>query len=173
MHGQQPPPQGYPPPQAPAGYPPPGYGYPPVVAYRDPHDYYVVGQDEQPGYLHKPERDNPQAVTGFSFGICALGLFVLSGGISFLVSIPAAIVGIVLGKRGMNAVDMGESTKHRRYAKAGFVTGIVTVSLSSFMAVSFILAAIFPDEFESGDSEFTALPLVAAVMRFVRFVTGA
>jgi hypothetical protein len=168
MHGQQPPPQGYPPPQA---YPPPGW-YPPVVMYHDPHDYYVVGQDEQPGYLHKPGRDNPQAITGFSFGICALGLFVLSGGISFLVSIPASIVGIVVGKRGMNAVDTGESTKHRRYAKAGFVTGIVTVSLSSFMAVSFILAAIFPDEFDSGDSEFTALPLVTAVMRLVRFVTG-
>jgi hypothetical protein len=156
-----------PPPQ---GYPPPAF-YPPVV-YHDPHDYYVVGQDEQPGYLHKPGRDNPQAITGFSFGICALGLFVLSGGISFLVSIPASIVGIVVGKRGMNAVDTGESTKHRRYAKAGFVTGIVTVSLSSFMAVSFILAAIFPDEFDSGDSEFTALPLVTAVMRLVRFVTG-
>ena len=162
MHWKQPPPQGYPPPA----------WYPPVV-YRDPNDYYTVGQDEQPGYLHKPERENPQAITGFSFGICALGLFVLSGGISFLVSIPASIVGIVVGKRGMNAVDMGETRKHRRYAKAGFVTGIVTVSLASFMAVSFILAAIFPDEFDSGDSEFTALPLVAAVMRLVRFATGA
>ena len=165
MHGQQPPP-----PQQP-GYPPPGW-YAPVV-YRDPHDYYVVGQDDQPGYLHKPERDNPQAITGFSYGICALGLFVCSGGISFLVSIPAGIIGIVVGRRGMKAVDSGESTKHRRYAKAGFVTGIVTVSLASFMALSFILAAIFPDEFDSGDSEFTALPLITAVMRFVRFVTGS
>jgi len=161
----QPPPQGYPPPQ------PPGW-YPPVV-YRDPHDYYVVGQDDQPGYLHKPERDNPQAISGFSFGICALGLFVVSGGISFLVSIPLSILAIVVGRRGMKAVDMGESTKPRRYAKAGFVTGIVTCSLATFMLVSFILAAIFPDEFESGDSEFTALPLVAAVMRFVSFAAGS
>ena len=161
MHGQQPP----------QGYPPPAW-YPPIL-YRDPHDDYTVGQDDKPGYLHRPERDNPAAITGFSFGICALGLFVLSGGISFLVSIPASIVGIVVGKRGMNAVDMGETAKHRRYAKAGFVTGIVTVSLSSLMAVTFILAAIFPDDFDSGDSEFTALPLVTAVMRLVRFVTGA
>jgi hypothetical protein len=161
MHGQ-PPPQGYPPPA----------WYPPVVAYRDPNDYYLVGQDERPGYMHRPERDNPAAITGFSFGICALGLFVLSGGISFLVSIPASIVGIVVGKQGMNAVDMGETTKHRRYAKAGYVTGIVTVSLSSLMAVTFILAAIFPDDFDSGDSEFTVLPLVAAGMRLVHLVTG-
>jgi hypothetical protein len=159
MHGQQPP------------QPSPGW-YPPVV-YRDPHDYYVVGQDDKPGYLHRAERENPKAITGFSFGICALGLFVLSGGISFLVSIPAGIVGIIFGKRGMNAVDSGAATLHRRYAKAGFVTGIVTVSLAGFMAASFILAAIFPEEFESGDNEFTALPLIAAVMRFVRFATGS
>jgi len=155
----------------PPGYPPPGW-YPPVV-YRDPHDYYVVGQDDKPGYLHEPERENPAAVTGFSFGACALGLFVLSGGIAFLISIPCSIVGIVLGRRGMKAVDAGQSTLHRRYAKAGFVMGIVTCSLASFMAVSFILAAIFPDEFDSGDSEFTALPFVTAVVRLVRFVTGA
>jgi hypothetical protein len=160
----QPPPQGHPPP------PPPGW-YPPVV-YRDPHDYYVVGQDDEPGYLHKPERDNPKAVTGFSFGVCALGLFVVSGGISFLVSIPLSILAIVVGRRGVKAVDMGESTKHRRYAKAGFVMGIVTCSLASFTAVSIILAAIFPEEFESEDSEFTALPLIAAVVRVVNLASG-
>ena len=157
--------------------PPPGYGqppgwYPPVV-YRDPHDYYKVGQDDQPGYLHRPERENPQAVKGFSFGVSALGLFVVSGGISFLVSIPLSILAMVVGRRGMKAVDEGRATKDRRFAKAGFVMGIVTCSLASFMAITFILAAIFPDEFESGDSEFTALPLVAAIVRFVRFATGA
>lgn len=157
MHGQQ---------------PPPPHGYYPV-AYRDPHDYYVVGQDDKPGYLHKPGRENPQAVTGFSFGASALGLFVLSGGISFLVSIPCGIVGIVLGKRGMKAVDTGVATEHRRYAKAGHVMGIVTVSLAAFTGGSLILAAIFPDEFDSGNSEFTALPLVAAVVRLVRFATGS
>lgn len=160
MHGQQPPP------------PPPLHGYFPV-AYRDPHDYYVVGQDDRPGYLHEPGRDNPQAITGFSFGASAFGLFVLSGGISFLVSIPCGIVGIVLGRRGMRAVDTGLATKHRRYAKAGYVMGIVTVSLAGFMGGSLILAAIFPDEFDSGGGQFTALPLVAAVVRIVRFATGS
>ena len=62
---------------------------------------------------------------------------------------------------------------HRRYAKAGFVMGIVTCSLASFMGVTLILAAIFPDEFDAGDSEFTALPLIAAVVRLVRFATGS
>ena len=159
--------------QPPPGGPPPQGWYPPPVPYRDPHDYYVVGQDDTPGYLHKPERPNPQAVTGFSFGVSALGLFVLSGGISFLISIPASIVAIVVGRRGMKAVDSGDATVHRRYAKAGFVMGIVTCSLASFMGVTLILAAIFPDEFDTGDSEFTALPLIAAVVRLVRFATGS
>ena len=34
-------------------------------------------------------------------------------------------LGMVLGRRGMAAVDEGRATKHRRYAKAGFVTGAV------------------------------------------------
>jgi hypothetical protein len=152
--------------------PPPPYGYLPVV-YRDPHDYYTVGQDDEPGYLHKPERDNPQAVTGFSFGAAALGLFVCSGGLSFLVSIPCSIVAIIVGRRGMQAVDSGAATKHRRYAKAGFVMGVVTCALASFMAVSLILAAIFPDEFDDNSNDFGALPLLAAFARLVRFATGS
>jgi fructose-specific phosphotransferase system IIC component len=151
--------------------PPPPQGYLPVV-YRDPHDYFRVGQDDQPGYLHDPGRDNPQAITGFSFGVSGLGLLVLSGGISFLISLPCSIVAIVVGRRGMRAVDTGVATKHRRYAKAGFVMGIVTCSLAAFMGVSLILAAIFPDSFDNSDSEFTALPLVSAFVRLVRFVTG-
>lgn len=158
MHGQQP--------------PPPPHGYVPVV-YRDPHDYYTVGQDDKPGYLHEPGRDNPQAITGFSFGVSGLGLLVLSGGISFLISIPCGIVAMIVGRRGMKAVDTGAATRHRRYAKAGFVTGLVTCGFAAFMGVSLILAAIFPDEFDSGSNEFTALPLVAAVMRFVSFATGS
>ena len=148
-----------------------GYQPPPFPVY-DPHDYYVVGQDDKPPYIHRPERENPQAIQGFSFGICALGLFVLSAGIGVLVVIPCAIVGMVLGRRGMKAVDEGRATKHRRYAKAGFTTGLVTLCLASFMAVSLTLAAIFPEEFEEDGSEFTALPLVRAVVQFVSFATG-
>jgi hypothetical protein len=152
--------------------PPPPPGYVPVV-YRDPHDYYTVGQDDRPGYLYAPSRDNPQAITAFSFGISALGLFVLSGGIAFLISIPCSIVAMVMGRRGAAAVDSGVATLHRRYARAAFWMGVSTCGLASFMGLSLILAAIFPDEFDNGDSEFTVLPFVAAVARFVRFATGS
>ena len=152
--------------------PPPPYGYPPPYAYYDPHDYYVVGQDDEPPYLHRPRRANPQAITGFSFGICALGLFVLSGGAAFLVAIPCSIIGIVVGRRGTQAVDEGRATEHRRYARAGFTTGVVTLCLASFTAVSLLLAAIFPSELEDGGGEFTALPLIRAVKHLVTLVTG-
>ena len=153
--------------------PPPPYGYPPPYPVYDPHDYYVVGQDDAPPYVHRPARANPDAITGFSFGICALGLLVLSGGIAFLVAIPCSIVGMVVSRRGTRAVDEGRATEHRRYAKAGFTCGVVTLCLALFMAVSVTLAALFPSEFEEDGSEFTALPLVRAVTQFVRFATGA
>jgi hypothetical protein len=139
---------------------PPQYPYaqPPPYAYRDPHDYYVVGQDDKPAYLHREERENQAAITGFAFGICALGLHVTSFGLGFLATIPCAIVGIIAGRRGMDAVDSGAATKHRRYAKAGFVVGIVSLVLASLTAATFILAAIFPEDFDSGDNEFRVIP---------------
>lgn len=141
---------------------------PPPYAYRDPHDYYVAGQDKRPGYLHQPEHDNQAAITGFSFGICALGLHVTSFGLAFLATIPCAIVAMVAGRRGMDAVDTGRTTKHRRYAKAGFVTGIVTLVLATLTAATFILAAIFPEEFESDDSEFRVVPGVWFALAILR-----
>jgi hypothetical protein len=130
----------------------------PPYAYRDPHDYYVVGQDDRPAHVYREERENPAAVTGFSFAICALGLHVTSFGIGFLATIPCAIVGIIAGRRGMDAVDRGVATKNRRYAKAGFVVGIVTLVLACLNAGTFILAAIFPEQFESEDTEFRLVP---------------
>jgi hypothetical protein len=173
MHGPPPQPPQQPPPYG-HGYPPPyGYGHPPPYAwYPDPHDYYVVGQDERPEYVHRDERDNPPAVTGFSFALCALGLYVLSGGIAFLASIPCSIVGIVAGKRGMNAVDSGLATRHRRYAKAGFVVGIVTLVLSSLTALTVIAAAVFPDAFKDDNSQFNALPAIRVGLLAVRLATG-
>lgn len=129
---------------------------PPPYAYRDPHDYYVVGQDERPAYLHTDRRENPTAITGFSFALCALGLHVTSFGIGFLATIPCAIVGIIAGRRGMDAVDRGDATVHRRYAKAGFVIGIVTLVLASLNLATFVLGAIFPGQFETEENEFSA-----------------
>jgi hypothetical protein len=136
-------------------------------------DYYVAGQGDEPRYLHRDERDNPAAITGFSFGICALGLFLVSGGIAFLATIPCSIVGIVVGGRGMKAVDEGRATRHRRYAKAGFVTGIVTLVLSVLWALIFIAAAIFPDQFQDQNGGFTAWSALHVVVSVGRSLFSA
>ena len=76
----------------------------PALLY-DPKELYWPGQDDKPGYLHEPGRDNPPAITGFAFSISALGLLVLSSGLSFVVSLPCAIIGIVVGRRGVKFAD--------------------------------------------------------------------
>ena len=129
---------------------------PPPYPDRDPHDYYVVGQDERPAHIYTERRENPMAITGFSFAICALGLHVTSFGIGFLATIPCAVVGIIASRRGTEAVDRGDATVHRRYAKAGFVIGIVTLVLASLNLGTFVLGAIFPDQFETEDNELSA-----------------
>jgi hypothetical protein len=115
----------------------------------DPKELYWPGQDNKPGYLNEPGRDNPPAVTGFSFSISALGLLVLSSGLSFVVSLPCAIVGIVMGRRGVKYADADPRTKYRSYARAGFVVGIVTTVLAALSAALFISVAIWPDAFDN------------------------
>jgi hypothetical protein len=109
----------------------------------DPKELYWPGQDDKPGYLHEPGVDNPQALTGFAFSISALGLLVLSSGLSFVVSLPCAIIGIVVGRRGLKFADADPRAKYRTYARAGFVVGIVTTVLAALAAALFISVAIW------------------------------
>jgi hypothetical protein len=109
----------------------------------DPKELYWPGQDDRPGYLHEPGLDNPQALTGFAFSISALGLLVLSSGLSFVVSLPCAIIGLVVGRRGMKFADADPRAKYRTYARAGFVVGIVTTVLAALAAALFISVAIW------------------------------
>jgi hypothetical protein len=115
----------------------------------DPKELYWPGQDEKPGYLNEPGRDNPLAMTGFSFSISALGLLVLSSGLSFVVSLPCAIIGIVVGGRGVRYAESDPRVRYRSYARAGFVVGIVTTVLSALSAALFISVAIWPDAFDN------------------------
>ena len=109
----------------------------------DPKELYWPGQDEKPGYLHEPQVDNQDAIIGFSFSISALGLLILSSGLSFVVSLPCAIVGIIWGRRGVKFAEMDPRAKYRTYARAGFVVGIVTTVLAALAAALFISVAIW------------------------------
>ena len=130
-YGYPPPPpgapqQGYPPPGAPQqGYPPPpGYAYPPPWAYQ-----------QQP-----PVPDNGQAVTGFVFSVVGIGLLVISFGLSTIVSLGCAIVGVVCSRNGKRKVDSGETPKHRGLAQAGYIIGWVGIGLSILATIGWIAA---------------------------------
>ncbi len=149
--GQAPP--GYPPPPpGPPGQPPPGYppaGYPPA-----PHGY----QPPPPGYPYPPQwghaqgpvPDNGQAVAGFVLSIVALGLLVISFGLSTIISLGCAIAGVICSRNGKRKVEAGETPKHRGLAQAGFVIGWVSVGLSILAIFAWILVfAISPGDDQS------------------------
>jgi hypothetical protein len=83
--------------------------------------------------------DNGQAVAGFVFSIVAVGLLVISFGLSTIVSLGCAITGIVLSRNGKRKVDSGQTPKHRGLAQAGFVVGWVGVGLSVLATAGWIL----------------------------------
>jgi hypothetical protein len=152
--GQPPQTYGYPPPPPGYGYPPPGQGYPPP------------GQGYPPpwGYAQPPVPDNGQAVAGFVFSLVSLGLLVISAGLSTIVSLGCAIVGIVCGRNGKRKVDAGETPKHRGLAQAGYIIGWVSLVLSVLATIGWILfivlAATGDIDIEEGNTV-TALGLRA------------
>ncbi len=107
--------------------------------------------------------DNGAAVAGFVLSLTAAGLLLISVGLSSIVSIVCAGLGIFYSRRGKQRVDRGESPKHGGLAQAGFITGIVTLVLSllatAFWVVIIVLLAT-DDEFRrdlEGDFEAAAL----------------
>lgn len=150
-----PPPPGqpyYPPPPG-HGYPPPGPGYPPGHAYPPPW-----------GYAQPAVPDNGQAVAGFVFSLVSLGLLVMSAGLSSVVSIGCAIVGIVCGRNGKRKVDEGKTPKHRGLAQAGFIIGWVSLALAVLATIAwiiFIVDAANDDEFDWDNSDGVTATAVA------------
>ena len=129
-----PPAQSYAP--APPGqtYPPPGYAYPPPppgYAYPPPW-----------GYPQQRVPENGQAVAGFVLSIVALGLLVISAGLSTIVSIGCAIAAIICSRNGKRKVDAGETPKHRGLAQAGFIIGWVGLGLSILATIAWIAVIV-------------------------------
>ena len=147
-YAQQP---GYPPPPG-QGYPPPGPGYPPP-GYPPPW-----------GYAQPSVPDNGQAVAGFVFALVSLGLLVMSAGLSSIVSIGCAIVGIVCGRNGKRKVDAGETPKHRGLAQAGFIIGWVSLVLSVLATAGWILVIVLAANDEDFEWENTDSVRAAALV---------
>lgn len=88
--------------------------------------------------------DNGAAVAGFVLSLVAAGLLVLSAGLSSIVSVICAALGIFYSRRGRARVDAGETPKHRGLAQAGYIVGIITLVLAVLATLAWI--AIFASD---------------------------
>jgi hypothetical protein len=148
-YGYPPPPPGAPPAQQPVAAPPPGYGYQPPPPGFPPPGY---GYSPQWGYPPQPRvADNGQAVAGFVLSLVAIGLLVISFGLSSIVSLGCAIGGVVCSRNGKRKVDAGETPKHRGLAQAGFIIGWVGIGLAVLATAGWIVA-IAAGAFDSSSS---------------------
>lgn len=95
--------------------------------------------------------DNGAAVAGFVLSLVAIGLLVISFGLSSLVSAGCAIGGIVCSRNGKRKVDAGETPKHRGLAQAGFIIGWIALALSILATAGWIVA-IAAGAFDSSSS---------------------
>ncbi len=176
-HAQQPPiaehpppaPHGFAPhPQQQGGWTPPPPGWYPPPAQTQPW-VYEPQQPRQP--------DNGAAVAGFTLAVVGAVLLLLSVGLSSIVSVVCASLGIFYSLKGRRRVDRGETPKHRSLAQAGFVTGIVTLVLA-VLATAFwlliLILALTDEEFRedleddpggSGDGVQTSLRLLCLLGR--------
>ena len=170
-HAQQAPAaHGYAPqaPQQQTGWTPPPPGWHPPPAQPQPWAY----APQRPR-----EPDNGAAVAGFTLAVVGGGLLLFTAGISSIVSVVCAGLGIFYSLKGRRRVDRGETPKHRSLAQAGFVTGIVTLVLAvlatAFWALFGILYATdegFRQDLEddsggSGDGFQTSVRLLAVLGR--------
>jgi hypothetical protein len=125
--------------------PPPRAGAPPGAPTWQPAP--------QPwAYPQQRAPDNNQAIAGFVLSLVSLGLLVVTLGLSSIISLGCAIAGMILGRKGVNRVDAGETPKHRGLGQAGFWTGLAGLILSLIATaawVAVLVAALTDDEFRN------------------------
>ena len=147
-------------PQQASGYAPPEQAHAPQR-----QDWAHTPQPVQP--------DNGPAVTGFVLSLVGGGLLIVTGGISSIVSIVCSVFGIVQSRKGKKKVESGETTRNAGLAQAGFIIGIVSLTLSVMATIAWSLIVVllatdeqfrqdFEDEFDDSNTV-TALVRVAAL----------
>jgi hypothetical protein len=157
-------------------YTPPGQSAPPQAQSPPPGVWYPPsgpGWQPQPwGYQQPPAPDNNQAIAGFVISLVALGLLVISVGLSSILSVGCAITGMVLGRKGVKKVDAGETPKHRTLGQAAFWIGLTSLVLSLLATAGWIavlVAALTDDEFRDDlEREFDDSESITAVVTALR-----
>jgi hypothetical protein len=105
-----------------------------VVVATKPEVAQVIQTGEQP-----PR--NAQALTSLGVGLAGLALLVVSVGLSFLVSLPCAIIALVLGRQGRRRAE-AEGIGGWRAARWGVILGILGCVLCVVAAIGWILVVV-------------------------------
>jgi hypothetical protein len=88
---------------------------------------------------HPPR--NSHALASLGIGLAGVALLVVSVGISFLVSLPCAIIALSLGRKGRRRA-VAEGIGGERAARAGVRLGIAGCVLCVIAAIAWILVVI-------------------------------
>jgi hypothetical protein len=118
--------------------------------------------------------DNGPAVAGFVLSVVSGGLLVITLGLSTIVSLACAILGMVYSRKGKRKVESGETTKNAGLANAGWIISIVSLVLSVLATLLYILLVIalatddefredFENEFDDSNTIRAALAVRVAV----------
>ena len=125
-----------------------------------------------PTYGWQPQAaqpDNGPAVAGFVLSIVAGALLFVSAGLSSLISVGCAIAGIVYSRKGKRKVETGETAKNASLAQAGFIIGIVSLSLAvlaTLIWIAVFVAAVADEGFRDDlEREFDNSETIRAVVR--------
>ena len=89
-----------------------------------------------------PVPGNSHAVAGFVLSVVAATLLVLSFGLSSIVSLICAVLGIVLSRKGTRNVQEGRTPKSADLARAGFITGVVALVLTVLATAGWIAVLV-------------------------------
>ena len=98
--------------------------------------------------------DNGPAVLGFCLSISSIGLLLISGGLSTLLSVGLAIPGMLQSRKGTRRVRDGLTTRNEGLAKAGWVIGIVGLVLSVLATIFWVVIAVLVATNEEVRDEF-------------------
>jgi hypothetical protein len=158
-------------PPQPAG-PAPELGQPPQQQSSGyaPPEQAQAAQRQDWAYAPQPvQPDNGPAVTGFVLSLVGGGLLIVTGGISSIVSVICSVFGIVQSRKGKKKVESGETTRNAGLAQAGFIIGIVSLTLSVLATLVWSLIVVLlatDDQFrEDFENEFDDSNTVTALVR--------
>ena len=94
--------------------------------------------------------------SGFCLSISSIGLLLISGGLSTLLSVGLAIPGMLQSRKGTRRVRDGLTTRNEGLAKAGWVIGIVGLVLSVLATIFWVVIAVLVATNDEVRDEFRA-----------------